>query len=196
MKTVRLWTTGVAGLCVLTALLSPVSAADEKLVELKLTKGSIKLQVPESWEAQPSSSNLRVAQCKLPAAKGDAEGPEFVVFYFGKNGGGGVADNIKRWKGQFESEELKMKVVDGTSKLGKYTLVDLTGTWNKPVGPPIAMQTKKTPGSRALQMILHTEADGDYFLRLAGSEKSVAAQAEALRTAIGADPKSEKDHEI
>jgi gluconolactonase len=47
------------------------------------------------------------------------------------------------------------------------------------------------PNARALSVILSTK-DGNYFLRLTGPEKTVSANADALRTAIGADAKSEK----
>ena len=75
-------------------------------------------------------------------------------------------------------------------------LADLSGTWNKPIGPPIAQQTDEMPNARVLSVILTTKDQGNYFLRLTGPEKTVSANADALRAAIGADAKSEKAYAL
>lgn len=188
--TIKTWAACVASVTLLCTTLLPMHADDAKTKSVNA--GPLKLEIPEDWKAAEASNQFRLLQCAVPPVEGDKSAAEFVVFHFGKGGGGGVEQNIQRWKGQFETDGLKIKILDGESKLGKYTLVDLTGTWNKPVGPPIAMKTEKAPGSRALQLVLQTEKEGNFFLRLAGSQKTVDANIEGLRAAIGADAKSEK----
>lgn len=118
-----------------------------------------------------------------------------VVSYFGGTGGG-VDANIERWIGQFAAEGRKSKVTKGDSKQGSYYFVDVTGTYNMPVGPPILRQSKALPDARMIGVILEVEGKGNYFLKLAGPGKSVSAQEEAMRASIGGDAKSEKPHEL
>lgn len=170
----------------------PVFAEDAKTVEVKVL--DIKMKVPESWKEKPASG-FRAAQFDIPAVEGDKEGGELIVFHFGKNGGGGVQANIERWIKQFDADERKLKIFEGESTQGKYTLVDLSGTWNKSIGPPAAGKTVKMPGARFLGVILHSEKGGDFFIRLTGPEKTVTGSATAFRTALGADEKKEKARE-
>lgn len=193
MSTRYLAAIGCGAALALTLLVTPVAFAEDaktKEVEVK----DIKLDVPETWKAKPTPPNgFRAAQFEIPPVEGDQEGAELVVFHFGPNGGGGVQANIERWVKQFEAEERKLKIFNGKTKQGEYVLVDLSGTWNKPVGPPIAMKTTKAPGSRFLGVILKPETGGDYYIRLTGPEKTVAANAKTFRVAIKADPEKEME---
>ena len=173
------------GLSVLTAE-EPKSA----VVEVQ----DLKLNIPENWK-KAEGSRFRVAQFNTPAAEGDTSGGEFVVFHFGKEGGGGVEANIQRWTDQFEAEGRKRKVLKGTSENGDYVLVELSGTWFKPVGPPVLMKKERMPGARMLSAIVHNKEGGDYFIRLTGPEKTIGEQAELFRKALQADLKSEKEAE-
>ncbi|MBC7817801.1 MAG: hypothetical protein IAG10_12990 [Planctomycetaceae bacterium] len=171
-----------------------VAVAQEKekatqVVEVK----DIKLTVPKAWKSEKPSNQFRVAQFKIDAAEGDKEGAELVITQFG-GGGGGVDDNIKRWVNQFESKDRKVKISKGKSKLGDYVIVDASGTYNKPDGPPIAGKTKPTPGSRVLNVMLMIEDKGVYFLKLAGPEKTVAGTATDLRVSFGAKADDEKEY--
>ena len=119
-------------------------AAKTKKVEAK----DIALHVPENWKQKPQVRDPRIVEFEVPPAGDDKEAGEFVVFYFGEQGAGGVEANVERWIGQFEEEGRKVKAVTGESTQGKYTLVDLTGTYNKSIGPPIAGKKKRLPGWR------------------------------------------------
>lgn len=182
---------GVGAAVALAVLFTPsLFAEDAKTTEVEV-KG-IKLTVPEGWK-QKDVTGFRAAQFEIPAAEGDKDAGELVVFHFGPNGGGGVQANIDRWVKQFDAEERKLKISDGESKQGKYTLVELTGTWNKSIGPPVAMKTVKMPGARFIGVILHSEKSGDFFLRLTGPDKTVATTAKAYRASFGADAEKEKE---
>ena len=161
-----------------------------KTVEVEL-KGGLKLNVPENWKQSEPSSRLRLAQFAIPAAKDDSEEGELAIFNFGA--GGGAKANIDRWIGQFQSDEREVTVKEGAIEAGRYFFVEIAGTYNKPVGPPIAQQTKATPDSRMLGVILGVEDKGIYFLKMTGPDKTIAAQAAALRRSFAADAKKEKE---
>lgn len=161
-----------------------------KTVEVEI-KGGLKLKVPENWKQSKPSSRLRLAQFAIPAAKGDDEDGELALFNFGM--GGGARANIERWIGQFQAEEREVKVTEGAIETGKYYFVEISGTYNKPIGPPIARQTRPAPGSRMLGVILGIEDQGVYFMKMTGANKTVAAQVTALRASYGADAKKEKE---
>jgi hypothetical protein len=174
----------------------PRAGADEPAKTQAVTAGPIKLTVPEAWKEKKTSSRFRLAQLAVPKVAGDPEDGEFVVFFFGAGGGGGVDANIHRWINQFQSQERKMKLSSGKCPQGDYVLVDLSGTWNKPIGPPVAQKTVEMPNARVLSVILTGKDQSSYFLRLTGPEKTISANADALRAAIAADAKSEKDYKL
>ena len=145
------------------------------------------------WKQQQPSNNLRLAQFSIGPAEGDDQPAELVI-----SGpfGGSVSDNVGRWLGQFDSGDREVKMVQGTSEQGKYIWVDMTGTYLKPDGPPILRRTKPTPDSRVINVMLQTPNDGNYFLKLAGSKKTVSEAAEALKKSFGGDESTEEPYEI
>lgn len=164
-----------------------------KTTELKVK--DLTLKVPSTWKSSPPSNNLRLAQFEIPAVKGDKEPAELVISSFGGTGGG-VSANVTRWIGQFAADKnRKVKVTQGKSKDGKYIFVDLTGTYNKSIGPPFLRKTKAVPGSRMLGVILAIEGKAYYFLKLTGPEKTVSSVVDEFRTSFGANAKDEKPFE-
>jgi gluconolactonase len=170
------------------------SAKQEKpAVKTKQIKArDLALTIPETWKQKTQSSEMRVAELEVPATGDDKESGEFVVFWFGERGAGGVQANIQRWIGQLEEEGRKVKVVTGEATGGKYTLVDLKGTYNKSIGPPIAKKTRRLPDWRVINVFIETEA-GPYFLKLDGPEKTIAAVENEFRAAFGGKKESEKE---
>lgn len=183
----RIWTMSL----LLTAVIacSVAEAEDTKEVEVK----AIKLEVPESWEQQPASNRLRLAEFAIKPAEGE-DAAEIVVYSFG-GGGGGVPANVSRWVKQFEAEGREVKVTQGKAPVGEYVLVDISGTYNKPIGPPIRQQTKRTPDSRMLAAIIQVPGEGNYFLKMTGGKKTIAKQAENFRKSFKADKEKEKPYE-
>lgn len=136
--------------------------------------GGVTWTAPKSWEAQPARQ-MRAATYKTPAAKGDSEGAELAVFYFGEGQGGAVDPNIQRWIGQFTQ-------ADGTpssarAKQKKETVagfvtsrVEVTGTYasgGMGMGPP----TNK-PDFELLGAIVEGPK-GSVFFKLIGPKKTV-----------------------
>ena len=162
----------------------------EKTREVKVD--DITLVVPESWKQEETRGPFRVAQFQIPPVEGDEEPAELVVSFF-EGSVGGVEANIQRWFGQFESKGRKASASEGASKQGNYAIADISGTYNKPVGPPIRRQTQPMPGARMLAALLAVEKKGTYTLKLTGPEKTVSAAAGAFRKSFAADPAQEKE---
>jgi len=167
---------------------STFSFAADELKEAKV--GDITLKTPASWKQSEPTSNLRLAQFEIPAADGDKEAAELAIFSFG--GGGGVQANIDRWVDQFSVEGRKSKVTSGKSAIGQYVIADVTGTYKKPVGPPILRKTEALPGARMLAVILAVDGKGNYFLKLTGESATVSAAADAFRASFGGKEADEK----
>ena len=176
------------------AATTAVIAQDQEAKTTTVKAKDLELKVPADWTVGKPTSNMRAAEFKIPAAKSGEEGAELVVYYFG-NSTGGVKANIQRWIDQFHEEGRKHEIKNGDSKLGRYALVDISGTYKKPDGPPVQQKTIDAPGSRVIGIVLITEVDANeeyYFLKLAGPDALVASQAKALRAAFAADDASEK----
>lgn len=158
----------------------------------KVKAGPLTLQVPASWKSEEPSNRLRLAQFSLPAAEDDRENAELVL-----SGpfGGSARENVERWIAQFEAEGREVTMTQGVSEQGKYIFVELAGTYNMPIGPPIRRQSKPMPGYRVLNVMLMTQS-GNYFFKLAGPDKTVKSAAAALRKSFGGEPAKESEYTL
>lgn len=154
---------------------------------------SLKLVVPESWKTKPASG-FRATQFEVPATGKDEVAGDYVVFYF-PNGGGDAKANTLRWIKQFDAKGRKVKVSTGESKVGKYTLVDVSGDYNKSVGPPIQMQSKKMMNWRMLGVVLET-GDETYYLKFDAPVATATAAEAPFRASFGGNAKTEKAQEV
>ncbi len=169
------------------------NAQEQEVKLVSVTARDIKLDVPESWKQVKSTSTMRVAEFAIPATEANGEGAEMVVYYFGDQTGGTKA-NVQRWIDQFYEEGRKHELTGGKCRDGRYVLVNISGTYKKPDGPPAAQKTIDKPGSRVVGVVLVAERDAAeeyYFLKLSGPDALVAAQVSALRNSFGVekDPK-------
>ncbi len=184
-----------------------VSAQDDaKTAEKKETKDvvikrqaddehGLKLSVPAAWKQSEPNSRLRLAQFEIPAAEGDEESVELAIFSF-QGGGGDVAANIRRWVGQFDEDGRKSKIIIGKAEQGEYVFVDVTGTYNRTVGPPILGTTESLPNARMLAVIMAVPKGMPkvvYYLRMAGKEKTVNENFDEFRDAFGANAETEEE---
>ncbi|MCA9047374.1 MAG: hypothetical protein KDA89_01515 [Planctomycetaceae bacterium] len=173
----------------------PGLRADDAAKTSEVRLKDLVLQLPNTWKTAPSAGNMRLATYTTPVADGDSEPGEFTVFSFA-GGGGGVADNLSRWVGQFSSDGRTSKITKGMAGETEYYVADISGTFNKPVGPPILRKTEAAPGFRMLAAIVVLEGKGVYYLKLSGPDATIKAQAEAFRASFGGDSKTETDFEI
>src|SRR5262249_51198854 len=130
-----------AGVCILTTGLfwavaaqydNPSKKTDEKTQAID-TAG-IQFEIPDSWKSQPPTSQMRKAQIRIPAAEGDQEGAELVLFVF-PGGAGSVEANVERWRNQFTDESGDHPKVDTTKVKGQnveVTRVEAAGTYKDP----------------------------------------------------------------
>ncbi|WP_284662968.1 hypothetical protein [Myxococcus sp. SDU36] len=144
--------------------------------------GGLTWTAPAEWAVQ-GPRPMRAATYKLPAAKGDTEGAELAVFYFGPGQGGAVDANVKRWVGQFQTADGKPITKEAKTKAEKLnglplTTVDVKGTYTGG-GPMMGPSTPK-PGFRLLGAIVEG-AQGAVFFKLTGPEKTVAASEKSFR---------------
>jgi gluconolactonase len=85
-------------------------------------------------------------------------------------------------------------MTQGTGATGEYVVVELTGTYNKPVGPPVQGRTEPASGFKMLGVIVKLNPGGNYFLKLTGPEKTVDAAAAELRGTIGGNAEEETEY--
>ncbi len=158
------------------------SAAPKPVEPREIEIGTLLGLVPGNWDPQPPTNEFRLSQHLVPKATGDTAKTEFIVFYFGKGGGGTLEDNIKRWYGLMRQPdggdtEAVAKRTESTREGLRITAVDIPGTY---MDRPFPRSTEFTPRPdyRMLAAIVETTGeggDGPYYLRIVGPAKSVAA---------------------
>jgi gluconolactonase len=172
---------------------SVCSFAADDVETTSVVAKDLTLSVPKVWKQQQPSNAMRLAQFGVDPAERDTAAAELVV-----SGpfGGSVADNVGRWLGQFQADGRKVTMTQGEAPQGKYVLVDVAGTFNRPDGPPIRQKTVATPGYRAVNVMIIIPDKGSYFLKLTGPEKTVGTAIEALRASFGGDQSKESPFEL
>src|SRR6185369_99244 len=138
--------------------------------------GDVSYKVPEGWTVEKPTSEMRVAQYKLPKAAGDGEDALLVVFYFGPGQGGTTQANIDRWVNQVNqpdgsSSKDKAKTETMTVNGLQVSTVDVKGTYS---GGMSQDSTPKDANSiyRLRGAVIETPK-GSYFVKLTGPEKTV-----------------------
>ena len=174
------------------ALRADEAAKKAETVEVKLK--DLVLNLPKDWTAA-GEKPMRLATYEIPNVKGDKEKGELAISTFGGDGGG-VAANLERWVGQFDAEGREVTIKKGMVGENAYHIADISGTYQKSVGPPILRKTTAAKDYRMLGMIVLVKGKGVYFLKLTGPDATVKAQAEAIRAAIGAKSEGEEDYEL
>ena len=193
-------------LCIfLTGLLAcGVSVADEKAQSSADEKGTktkdvqvkdITLKIPTTWKMLPNSNSMRLATIEIPPAGDDDVPAELTVFNF-PGGGGGIGSNLSRWVGQFDADGRTVQTRKGKAGKNSYVVTTITGTYHKPIGPPIRRQTEDVEGYAASNVILTLEDGNVYYLKLVGPKATIKAQEAAYRNVFGGNMETEEDYEI
>src|ERR1043165_6800232 len=139
--------------------------------------GDLHFKAPDGWITEKPSSNMRVAQYKLPKADGDPEDATLVVYYFGASQGGSTQANIDRWINQIQqpdgsASKDKAKTDSMTVNGLKVTTVDVTGTYTAEMAP--GSKTFHDDADYRLRAAVVETPKGNYFLKLAGPAKTIA----------------------
>ena len=189
----RRWT--LTCVCGLALTFGSFCVSESRAAETREEKvDDVVLHVPDGWKKEEPNSRMRALQFGIPPVPGDQRPAELAVFNF--RGGGTVNQNIERWIGQFDPQGRQQSLFEGTASGGRYWLADISGTYNQSIGPPFLRKTESKPGSRVLAVIVVTKQGKVLYLKLAGPDKTVAAQAERVRQMIGADAGSEKPYAL
>lgn len=138
---------------------------------------------PPGWTFEPGSNEMRLAQVRIEGVS-DVEG---IVFWFGAGMGGGVEQNLSRWRGQIQPhDQAKTEVVEVAAKV-KAHLLDAKGAYLPGMGggsphgsPEGAPHGQPHPGFRMLAAVLEVP-EGPLFVKFIGPEATIAGQEKAFR---------------
>lgn len=144
--------------------------------------GELRYKTPEAWITEKPTSNMRVAQYRLPKAEGDSEDASVVLYYFGQGQGGTAQANIDRWINQMqqpdghpskERAKAETRTVNGL----QVTTVDVVGTYSGGMGPGGMAPAGETSGNKSnyrLRAAIVETPKGSYFVKLTGPQKTVS----------------------
>ena len=142
--------------------------------------GDVVWDVPSSWTTETPSSNMRVAQYRVPGTAGDGE---CVVFYFGPGQGGDPVANARRWANQFSQPDgsspmdaMKMDSIPGAHL--EASLVEVTGTYDGGM-TMTAAPAEPQPGWMLLGGIV-VGPDAPWFFKFTGPEATVRENHDAF----------------
>ena len=136
----------------------------------------MRYNVPAGWIVEKPTSDMRVAQYKLPKAEGDGEDALLVLYYFGQGQGGTPQANIDRWLNQMHQPDGspskdKAKTESLTVNGLQVNTVDVLGNYSGGMSPDSAPQNSKSI-YRLRGAIIETPK-GSYFVKLTGPEKTI-----------------------
>ena len=138
--------------------------------------------VPDTWR-RGAERPMRAATYEIGPTAGDPEPAECAVYYFGKEQGGGVQDNVDGWIGQFEQPDggpSKEIAITDTREIAqmKVTTVEVPGTYTGSMGPMSGGGVAKE-NFRMLAAIVEGP-EGAVFFKLTGPEATVTASRSAF----------------
>jgi hypothetical protein len=148
-----------------------------------LDLGGLKSPAPADWKAEKPSNNMRLAQYKVPSGEKGVDDGQLVVSFFGAGSGGGVDENLKRWKSEFETgaKDAKEGKVD-TFKVGaaNVTVLDISGTWLAKIPPGAPNPKIERKADYRMFAVIFETAGGPYFIKLTGPAKTLENQKKAF----------------
>jgi hypothetical protein len=133
----------------------------------------VRWTAPAGWKTEGARA-MRAATYTVPAAPGDSEATECVVYFFGQGSGGTVEANIERWKnqilkadGKVADAQIQKRTIHGLP----ITTIDSTGTYTGMGGPLAPGAPTKVP-YRMLGAVIENPG-GNLFVKFAGPVKTV-----------------------
>jgi len=140
------------------------------------TAGELRFKAPQGWTVEKPTSDMRVAQFKLPKADGDNEDALLVIYFFGQGQGGSAQANIDRWINQVHQPDGspskdRAKTETLTVNGLQVTTVDVSGNYAGGMSPDSAPANNKS--IYRLRAAVVDTPRGSYFVKLTGPEKTV-----------------------
>jgi hypothetical protein len=155
---------------------SSVAQSTGSSAQLQSATGELRYKVPEGWTTEKPTSDMRVAQYKLPKAEGDDEDALLVLYYFGQGQGGSAQANIDRWINQIKQPDGQPS--KGRAKTETLTInglpvntVDVAGTYSGGMSPDSAPANNKA--IYRLRAAVIDTPKGSYFVKLTGPENTI-----------------------
>ncbi|HEV8703258.1 MAG TPA: hypothetical protein VGV60_18455 [Candidatus Polarisedimenticolia bacterium] len=148
--------------------------------------GELAWTVPKEWIEEPPKSGMRKAQYRLPAASGDREDGECVVYYFGAGQGGDVKANLDRWAAQFRGWGTASPEFSEV-KAGGFTIsrAEVHGTYTpSPMSMGGGPEPEPKPGYMLLGAIV-PGPDANWFFKCTGPEKTMEANRARFDALLG-----------
>lgn len=139
--------------------------------------GGLVLTAPRGWSRKSPQSSFILAEFVLPGVSGSESDGRLTLSL----AGGGIADNVERWKGQFGGAGAAFRQESQTINGIQVTLVDCHGDFNDQRGPyaPAVMRTDY----QMLAAII--PVDGElHFVKAVGPRATIAAHAERIKQFI------------
>jgi hypothetical protein len=156
----------------LAAVAVALIAADDPKTQTIEARG-LKIQAPSTWKKITPASQMRAAQLRAEPLEGDSYPADLVVFVF-PGGGGGVEQNLERWRKLFKDangEAPKIETRKIAAKGGEVTRAETFGNYQPSSGPGFPAEPAR-PDARLLGAILVTD-DAGYFIRMVGPDKTM-----------------------
>jgi len=148
----------------------PNQSASQTAIEGTTAKiAGLSFTIAPEWQSTPPSSMMRAAQFTVPAAEGDAEGGELVLF---QGIGGSAQMNLDRWVGQFSNQTRTPELAQKDVNTLKVYTVDVNGTYSASMGPMMAAQTVTKTDYRMLAAVVEG-AGGPWHFKLTGPKATL-----------------------
>jgi hypothetical protein len=171
-ETIMRLATVIVALFVAGILPAALAAQDGSTVKID----GLSSKAPAAWKEVATTSQMRYKQFTVPAVGGDKMDAELIIFFFGPGQGGGADENIKRWKGMFQTADGRP--AGDKAKVEKFTVghvpvayLDISGTYLFKARP---FDEKATPrANHRMLAVVFESRNGPYFIRLVGPEKTV-----------------------
>lgn len=155
--------------------------------ELITTDAPLLWDVPAGWtKTEESDKSARRAGYSVPRIADDKEDTELLALYFGKGKNGERDAQWDAWFAQFDGD------AKGQAKRESFTVGDnvvewfeVAGTYKLNMGPQRPGMTRSPvqmvkAGFRMIGAVVKTRSRGNWFFRMVGPDKTVAAQKEAF----------------
>ena len=156
---------------------SAAQSSNDAAPPAQTTGGEVRYKIPEGWTAEQPTSEMRLAQYKLPKSDGDAEDALVVLYYFGPGQGGTPQANIERWVNQVKQpdgspSQDKARTETLTVNGLRVTTVDVRGNYSGGMSQDSA--PKDSNSIYRLRGAVIETPKGSYFVKLTGPEKTVS----------------------
>ncbi|MEO8376095.1 MAG: hypothetical protein ABI579_00355 [Candidatus Sumerlaeota bacterium] len=177
----------------------PVNFSATPLQETALQHSwaGVELFIPARFAEDKSVGGMRVGQFSVPSKlDGDSSKGEFVIFYFGKDQGGSVADNVGRWSRQFTLPVGKTTPVTrfehGHINNFEISRITMEGTYSAGAMAPGAAKPEPLENWALDAFVIEGGPQGNLYIRLTGPQDLVRSEKETITGIIASATEADR----